>query len=96
MKKYFNLLQKCPLFFNITPQELPKALACLHARVSSLHKGEVILNEGEPVNDVGIVLRIIRGILCLRRHKSSSGDSDRNRIRRGYADRLPEDYSLLP
>ena len=56
MKKYFNLLQKCPLFFNITPQELPKALACLHARVSSLHKGEVILNEGEPVNDVGIVL----------------------------------------
>lgn len=56
MKKYFNILCVCPLFRDIAPQELARALECLNARISSLDKGEVVLNEGDPANYVGIVL----------------------------------------
>lgn len=56
MKDYFDRLCACPLFRDIERQELAKALECLSARVSSLAKGEVVLSEGDPANDVGIVL----------------------------------------
>lgn len=56
MKKYFDILRVCFLFRDIAPQELTKVLECLNARVSSFDKGEAILSEGDPANDIGVVL----------------------------------------
>lgn len=56
MQKYFDVLSKCPLFREIAPQELTEALQCLNARISTLDKGEAALHEGDPANDIGIVL----------------------------------------
>lgn len=56
MREYFDILCACPLFRGIERQELAKALECLNARVSSFARGEAVLREGDPANDVGIVL----------------------------------------
>lgn len=56
MKKYFEVLQSCPLFQGISAQDLPAVLGCLGAKISSYDKGETIIAEGEPARYVGIVL----------------------------------------
>lgn len=56
MKEYFDILRACPLFRDMKPQELKKALECLSAKVSFLAKGEAALREGDPANYLGIVL----------------------------------------
>lgn len=56
MKKYFDSLRACLLFRDIAPQELPKVLECLNVRVSSFDRGEAVLREGDPADDIGVVL----------------------------------------
>ena len=56
MKKYFNILKKCPLFFNIEEQHLLNMLQCLNARVETFDKKYTIITEGSPANYIGIVL----------------------------------------
>ncbi|MBE6037630.1 MAG: Crp/Fnr family transcriptional regulator [Anaerofustis stercorihominis] len=56
MKKYFEVLTKCPLFEGIDTNILGDVLDCLGVEVRAVEKNQVILEEGEPANDVGIVL----------------------------------------
>lgn len=56
MKKYFDVLRKCPLFQGIDDENLMAMLGCLGAREVSFHKKQIILAEGEPAKYVGIVL----------------------------------------
>lgn len=56
MKKYMSLLNGCALFSGIHADELAPMLACLGARVSIFGKNEPIFLEGDPANNVGIVL----------------------------------------
>lgn len=56
MKKYFNVLRKCPLFQTIADDDLFKMLGCLGAKVVSFPQKAAILSEGEAVRCVGIVL----------------------------------------
>ncbi len=56
MESYFDILRACPLFHEISVQDLSSVLSCLGAKVSSFHKKETILSEGEPARYVGIVL----------------------------------------
>ncbi|MBQ2947997.1 MAG: Crp/Fnr family transcriptional regulator [Clostridia bacterium] len=51
-----DLLTRCPLFDGISPEDLPGMLACLGARSMRADKGSVILREGSPAKDVGILL----------------------------------------
>lgn len=64
MKKYSEVLGRCPLFHNISEQDLPLMLDCLEARTVSYRAENALLAEGEPVGYVGIVLsgsvRIVR------------------------------------
>lgn len=46
----------CPLFKGIAPEDLDGMLHCLGARETRFSKGEVILQEGSPVRDVGLLL----------------------------------------
>lgn len=56
MKKYFEVLRKCPLFCNIADENLISMLGCLGARVESFDRKETVLAEGDKAEYVGIVL----------------------------------------
>lgn len=56
MKKYFNVLRKCPLFLNVADENLISILSCFGATVVRFSKKETILSEGEPAKYIGIVL----------------------------------------
>ena len=56
MKKYLNILKKCPLFFNIEDDDLLKMLGCLGARVEAFDKKYTIFAEGTAAKYIGIVL----------------------------------------
>ena len=56
MKKYFEILRKCPLFDGISDEDLDKLLVCLGAKVMSFGKKYTILAEGLPANHIGIML----------------------------------------
>lgn len=64
MKKYFDVLGRCPLFHNVSEQDLPLMLECLEAKVVCYKTDEMLIAEGEPAGYVGIVLsgavRIVR------------------------------------
>ena len=54
--KYLPVLQKCPLFRDIDPSELPALLTCLGAKTVTADRRETVLREGEPARFVGVVL----------------------------------------
>ena len=56
MKKYLEILKKCPLFEGIDEQRLLRMLTCLGARVMAFDKKYTILAEGSPASYVGIML----------------------------------------
>ncbi len=56
MKKYFEVLQKCPLFRQIEEEKLDTLLHCLGARVETFGKKYTIIAEGNPAKYIGIVL----------------------------------------
>ena len=56
MKKYFDIIKKCPLFAQIERENLFTMLTCLGAKVESFDKKYTILAEGTPAKYIGIVL----------------------------------------
>lgn len=56
MKKYLEILRKCPLFDGIADDELVRMLTCLGARTRTVDKKETIIDEGEPIHNIGILL----------------------------------------
>lgn len=56
MKKYFEILQKSPLFSKISEKHFVGMLDCLDAKIIRYEKGETIIAEGEPAKYIGIVL----------------------------------------
>ncbi|MBQ8597858.1 MAG: Crp/Fnr family transcriptional regulator, partial [Lachnospiraceae bacterium] len=56
MIKYFEIIQKCPLFAQIERENLFTMLTCLGAKVESFDKKHTILAEGTPAKYIGIVL----------------------------------------
>lgn len=56
MKKYIDILRKCPLFNQISDENLMKMLVCLGARVEAFDKKYTIIKEGDPARYVGVML----------------------------------------
>lgn len=56
MKKYFEILKKCPLFFCIEEENLFRMLNCLGAKVISFDRKYTIIAEGTKAKYIGIVL----------------------------------------
>lgn len=56
MKKYFNILRKCPLFNQIEDENLIALLGCLGAKIESFDKKYTIFAEGTPAKYIGIML----------------------------------------
>ncbi|MBQ7346696.1 MAG: Crp/Fnr family transcriptional regulator [Clostridia bacterium] len=56
MKKYLEILKKCPLFYQIEDENLLRMLGCLDAKVETFDKKYTIFAEGYPAKYIGIVL----------------------------------------
>ena len=56
MKKYFPLLQRCPLFAGLAPEELESMLGCLNGQLRPVSRGQTVFHEGDEARWVGIVL----------------------------------------
>jgi len=56
MKKYFDVLRKCPLFAGIEDENLLSMLGCLNAKVEFFDKKYTVFTEGSPARLIGIVL----------------------------------------
>lgn len=56
MKKYFDILRKCPLFSDVADGHIEKMLACLGARVSFFDKKYTVFTEGSRARHLGILL----------------------------------------
>ncbi len=56
MEKFLDVLEKCPLFAGIAPREMVEILRCLEARFVVMQKDDCVLQEGETVFQIGIVL----------------------------------------
>ena len=56
MEKYFEVLRRCPLFFDIADNDIGGMLGCLGARVKEYEKCATIISEGDDANCVGVLL----------------------------------------
>lgn len=56
MKQYLPVLEKCPLFADVSSKDIPVMMTCLGGTVRSFSKKETILAEGDPAETVGIIL----------------------------------------
>ena len=56
MKKYLEILRKCPLFYEISDENLISMLNCLGAKVEKFDKKYTVFAEGSPAKFIGIVL----------------------------------------
>lgn len=56
MKKYLEIMRKCPLFKDIEDTNILSILSCMGAKTETYKKGTTILGEGGPAKYVGIVL----------------------------------------
>ncbi len=56
MKKYLEVLKNCPLFKNISEDNLITMLSCLGAKTEVFDKKYTIMAEGNPAKYIGIVL----------------------------------------
>ena len=56
MKKYLEILKKCPLFEQISEDDLVRMLTCLGAKTVSFDKKYTIFAEGSQVKYIGVLL----------------------------------------
>ncbi|MBQ8310752.1 MAG: Crp/Fnr family transcriptional regulator [Clostridia bacterium] len=56
MKKFLEIIKKCPLFDDIKEEELMKMLTCLGAHVEHFDKKYTVFSEGSPAKYIGILL----------------------------------------
>lgn len=56
MEKYFEVLNRCPLFHQVGEANYDKMLRCFGARIISVKKNVAVFHEGQPPSVVGIVL----------------------------------------
>lgn len=56
MRKFLNTLKKCPLFNDVSDDNIIKMLACLKARTEIFDKHYTVFSEESPAKYIGIVL----------------------------------------
>jgi len=56
LKDFLEILRRCPLFFDISDEDLDKMLRCLGARIESFDKKYTIFSEGSKAKYIGVVL----------------------------------------
>lgn len=56
MENFFEILSRCPLFYDIASSDFESMLKCLDAEFMDFSKGTPVFLEGAPAQFVGVVL----------------------------------------
>lgn len=56
MSNYLEVIKKCPIFSNISTQEAEAMLGCLQGKKEEFEKGSCILQIGDTLDSVGLLL----------------------------------------
>ena len=56
MKEYLPILQDCPLFDGVAPENITGMMGCLGTKLANVEKGEFVFREGDSTVFMGIVL----------------------------------------
>ncbi len=56
MEKYLSVIAKCPIFEGISFEEISAMLSCLQSKKEYFEKGSYILQTGESLDSVGLLL----------------------------------------
>lgn len=56
MKEYLNVLKNCPLFFNVSEENMIILLNCLGAKINCYDKKFTVFSEGDIAKYIGIIL----------------------------------------
>lgn len=56
MEKYISVLSNCPLFQNISPNNIKGVLSCLNANFTHYDKGQYIILQGDNLKHIGILI----------------------------------------
>ena len=57
MEKYFEAIKRCPIFADISSEEITAMLNCLQGKKESYEKGSCILQIGDKLEAVGLLER---------------------------------------
>ena len=56
MQNYYNQIKNSPVFFGISEEELKAMLECFNARIKTFDDGELIIRQGDMINNIYLVL----------------------------------------
>ena len=56
MQNYYNQIKNSPLFFGLAEEELKEMLTCFKARIKTYEDGEMIIRQGDMINNIYLVL----------------------------------------
>lgn len=56
MEKYFEIMEKCPLFKDVQRDDISGLLKCLEVKIKEYRKGENVFLQGDKVDFFGVVL----------------------------------------
>ena len=56
MQNYYNQIKNSPVFFGISEEELKEMLECFNARIKTYDDSELIIRQGDMINNIYLVL----------------------------------------
>ena len=56
MQNYYNQIKNSPIFFGMKEDELKGLLECFNARIRNYDEGEVIIRQGDIINNIYLIL----------------------------------------
>ena len=56
MNNYYNQIKNSPLFNDISEEELKAMLECFNARIKTYDDGELIIRQGDLINNIFLIL----------------------------------------
>lgn len=56
MKNYYNQIKNSPIFFGMNEDELKGLLECFNARIRNYDDGEMIIRQGDMINNIYLIL----------------------------------------
>ena len=56
MLNYYNQIKNSPVFYGMNEEELKAILECFNARIKNYDDGEIIIRQGDMINNIYLVL----------------------------------------
>ena len=57
MNKYLPVLKNCPLFKNLSDEDIVNSLKCMNAQLIKKKKDEYIIHAGSTIDSIGLIVQ---------------------------------------